>query len=417
MNFIQGLSTIFGFNKNYNLLGLQVLGGSGFSRFNQSRALEMVLQNPAMVKVIALQCDMFSLGKFYYYEGDKEKKMPDELAELLKKPNYQSNIRQFLWDWMFWNMLGQSWIYVRDKNFHPKMWVLNSFELTFPPEVETQPFIFSKSAYDELGRKKVTYYQKNGKVTEIEYRDLIQYTDLTNSPTLTLNGISRLESLYKIIANSEEGLKAKNINTRFSGKFLVAGKVGELDVSKRMLGQAEKDDIETKVDSGDQAVHAVKSMIEIRRFVENMKQLELSKAYLDDYFLIGNMYNIPRDVLEAYESSTFENQEKARASHVAYCLDPKGEELGGSLSDFFSLSGTILMSWDHLPFVQVMEKDREETKKVKLENLKTLLDMGVSQKEALAFVDLTFKPFEYGSEQETGRTEGEGGEAPAPEGN
>jgi hypothetical protein len=126
------------------------------------------------------------------------------------------------------------------------------------------------------------------------------------------------------------------------------------------------------------------------------------------------MYNIPRDVLEAYESSTFENQEKARASHVAYCLDPKGEELGGSLSDFFSLSGLVAMSWDHLPFVQVMEKDREETKKIKLENLKTLLDLGVSQEEALAYVDLNFNPFEYEkSNSEAGGTAGESAESGA----
>jgi hypothetical protein len=233
VNFIKGLSTIFGFNKNYNLLGLQVLGGGGFSRYNQKRVLQMVLENPAMVKVIALQCDMFSLGKFYYYQNGKEKNMPAEVAELLKKPNYQSSIKQFLWDWMFWNMLGQSWIYIRDKNFTPKMWVLNSFELTFPTDVESQPLLFSKAKFEELGKKKVQYYQNNGTSTEIEYRDLIQFTDLTASPTTTINGVSRLESLYKIIANSEEGLKAKNINTRFSGKFLVAGKVGELDVSKR----------------------------------------------------------------------------------------------------------------------------------------------------------------------------------------
>ena len=78
---------------------------------------------------------------------------------------------------------------------------------------------------------------------------------------------------------------------------------------------------------GGKAVHAVSKMLEIRRFVEDMASLELDKKYLNAYYLIGKMYGIPRDVLEAYESSTFENQEKARGAHVSYALQPRGNAL------------------------------------------------------------------------------------------
>lgn len=397
MDLLKGLSSIFGFNKNYNYFSYDILGGASFSRMKMQKVLELVIANPAMIKVIALQCDMFSLGKFYYYEDNKEKEMPESVAKIIKKPNYQDNIRQFLWDWMFWNMMGNSWIYVRDKSFPDitKMFVLNPFEMEFPTDLREQGMILSSSSWDEMQEKQVIYCQQNGKSIKLPFKELLQFMDLTNSPVKDINGFSRLDSLYKVILNSEEGLKSKNINTKFAGKFIVAGKTDAMDVTKRMLSTTEKADIETKIEDGDKNVHAVKSMVEIRRFVENMKSMELNESYMADYAIIGGMYNIPRDVLEANQSSTFENQEKARSSHIAYCLDPKGQELAQGFSDFFELSGEIVMSWDHLPFVQVMEKEREETKAKKLDNLQKLLMMGVDQKEALAFVDLKFKQFNY----------------------
>jgi len=397
VDLLKGLSSIFGFNKNYNYFSYDILGGASFSRMKMQKVLELVIANPAMIKVIALQCDMFSLGKFYYYEKDKEKDMPEEVAKVLKRPNYQDNIRQFLWDWMFWNMLGNSWIYVRDKNFPDttKMFVLNPFEMDFPTVLKEQGLILSSQSWDNLQEKTVNYCQQNGMIMKIPFGELMQFMDLTNSAVKDINGLSRLDSLYKVILNSEEVLKSKNINTKFSGKFIVAGRTDAMDVTKRMLGEKEKDDIETKIEDGDKNIHAVKSMVEIRRFVDNMKSMELSQSYLADYAVIGGMYNIPRDVLEANQSSTYENQEKARSSHIAYCLDPKGQELSQGITDFFGLVGEIVMSWDHLPFVQVMEKEREETKAKKLANLKSLLELGIDQKEALAFVDLKFKKFLY----------------------
>jgi hypothetical protein len=415
-NFIQGLGTIFGFNKNFNQFSIDIFGGSSFSRMRSQKLLDLVISSPAMIKVIALQCDMFSLGAFYYYENGKERKMPEEVANLLKKPNYQQNIRQFLWDWMFWNMIGNSWVFIRDKNFTPKMFSLNPFEMEFPTEVQEQGLILTVATFKGLQDKKIRYSQRNGKTMEIEFKELVQFMDLSNTNLRDINGMSRLDSLYKVILNAEESLKSLNINTRFAGKFIVSGETSALDVTKRMLTPTEKTDIEQKVESDKQSVHAVKSQIEIRRFVENMKSMELNKSYLDSYFIIGNMYNIPRDVLEAYGSSTYENQEKARSSHISYCLDPKGQELGKGLSDFFGLKGEIVMSWDHLPFVQVMEAEREDTKKKKLENLKFLLELGVDKDEAMAYVDVKFKKFDYEKpkpNQGTPEQEGSDGEPEA----
>jgi hypothetical protein len=134
--------------------------------------------------------------------------------------------------------------------------------------------------------------------------------------------------------------------------------------------------------------------------------MELSKSYLDDFFLIGNMYGIPRDVLEAYQSSTFENQEKARASHVSYCMDPAGEDLATGIHDFFKMpeNESLVISWDHLPFVQVFEKDRELVKREKIANFEKLVRMGMTIEEANRFCDTDFEEFELkANEQRTGQ--------------
>jgi len=400
MDLFNVVTSVLGFSKNYNHFGVQLFGGSGFSVMKRKQILELVLSNPAMVKVLALQCDLFSMGKFYAYRNGNEVQN-SRVLDLLKAPRGTTK-SQFLWDWMFWNMLGEDWVYVWDKAFPKttKMFLLNPLFMEFPPELQYQGLIFSEETEKALGEKEVIYTQPNGKVQRIKYKDLIHFMDLTNSPTGQINPVSRLDSLYKVIVNSEEGLASKKINTEFSRKFLVAGSVDAMDVTQRMLGSKEKEDIEKKV-QGDKSVHAVKSMVEIRRFVENMKNMELSQSYLADYFLIGNMYNIPRDVLEAYQSATYENQEKARASHVAYTMEPKGEELCLGFHKFFGEDENIeiVLSWDHLPFVQVMELDREKLKEQKLKNLDTMLKMGIGQEEALKYLDLDFNPFEYGNKQ------------------
>jgi phage portal protein BeeE len=389
------IASIFGFNKNYNHFGSKIFGGANFGKLNKLQMLDLVLSSPAMLKVIALQCDMFSMGKIYYYENEKEVK-GNRVVDLLNNPNALDNRSQFLWDFMFWNMLGNAYLFVHDKTFvnNTKLIFLNPHNIQFPEELIRPGLILSRSKAENLKKLKISYSMDNGKSTEIEYGDIIHYKDLSSLGRGNAEGVSRLDALYKIILNSEEALKSKNINTRFSGKFMVSGKTDAMDITKRMMSKEEKSDIEEKVESNG-PVTALKSLVEIRRFVENMKNMELSESYKQDYFLIGNMYNIPRDVLEAFNSSTYENQEKARNSHVSYCLEPKGEDFMNGLTKYFELSGQLVMSWDHLPFVQVMEEDREKVKKLKLENLDKMLAMGIPQEQALKYLDLDFKPFRY----------------------
>jgi hypothetical protein len=365
---------------------------------NDLAKLRAIFSNPALLKVFCLQCDLFSLGKIYVYQDGQDLADPNDPAlKLLKNPNPMQTGKQILWDYMFWNMVGTSNVYLDSEivdKANNKIYLLENQKMEYPlwMQQNSDKMIFSKGKEDEMLDQKIIYRYNDGSTINISLRKILIFTDLTNGVGNWFKSFSRIDALYKIISNSEVMLDSENINGRFSGKFMVAGTADPNDVTKIPLGNDEKTDIERKMQDH-REVHAVKSMVDIKRFVENMGALKLNEKYLAAYFLIGNMYGIPRDVLEAYNSSTFENQEKARGAHVSYTLEPKAEELMMALSKKFGYldqGKELVMSWDHLPFMQVFEKDRAVTKEINARTFVNLIRNGVPLEEVNEFLDTNF---------------------------
>ena len=373
-----------------------------------TRLFAAVMKNPALLKVIALQCDLFSLAKIYVY--DKSGKAIDKDPALAKmaNPNKFQSQQQFLWDFMFWNMIGTDYMYFDSKAVDSQstnLYFLDPSKMTFPTDLNTykDKIVLSNKTYDLILKQIVEYRTEDGNVMNIPLSNILTITDLSNGLGNWWKGNSRLAALYKVISNSESALDAKNINVRYSGKFMVAGQADPKNINQLPMSEDEKTDIESKM-NGRKNVHAVKSIIEIKRFVENMANLELGKAYLEDYFLIGSMYGIPRDVLEAYNSSTYENQEKARGAHVSYCLQPKGDQFMNALTSIFKYNEQgkmLVVKWDHLPFMQVFEKERADVQNKKIITLTNMLKINISLEECNSFLDTNFKTAEYVATNQT----------------
>lgn len=370
-------------------------------RFNDycsaKEKIEAVLKNPALLKVFTLQCDLFSLGKIYAKQ-DGEIIDNDPLVKLLKNPNPLQSQSQFLWDFMFWNMLGTSYCYVDSYipgNDNNKLYFLDESKMEFPKELEKlkDKLIFSNSTITDAGKLTIKYKYADGTYINLPLSKINIVTDLTNGTGNWFKGNSRIDALYKIISNSEETLNATNINTRFTGKFLVAGTQDPNDVTKTPMSQEEKVSIEQKVNSNKQ-IHAVKSAVDIKRFIENMRNLELGKSYLESYYLIGSMYNIPKDVLEAHAAgATYENQEKSTAKHISYTLQPKGNDFLQSLVKKFGYEDqgiSLEIDWSHLPFMNVFEKDKAATRQTQVITLTNLLKLGVDINEANDYLGTNF---------------------------
>lgn len=380
--------------------GYQILHSS--TQFNQyaseKEKLVAVLSNPAALKVFALQCDLFSLGKVYVKDADDKEIEDDPFLGLIKKPNPFQTQSQMLWDYMFWLMLGTSYCYVDSKVIDQKnkVYFLDPCKIYWPPEFDRQrdKLVFSDDTIKKIGETELTYRYDDGTTFKFPLKKLVISTDLTNGLGNWYKGPSRLDALYKVVSNSEHALDSKNINLRYAGKFLVGA---PNETSKIGMGEAEKKDLEEKIDTDDKKVWPMKTMVQIRRFVEDFKSLELGKSYLEDYFIIGSMYGIPRDVLEAYNSSTYENQEKARAAHVNYCFEPKGNQFMNSFEVHFGYNSenkNICIDWCHLPFMQVFEKEKTEIADKKVDTFTKMINLKIKPEAANAYLGTNFEVIE-----------------------
>ena len=259
-------------------------------------------------------------------------------------------------------------------------------------------FRSSKKSYRDFQDTIVNYRYEDGTAIPLPLSKIICIPDLTNGTGNWYKGNSRIDGLKKIISNADAALDAININTRYTGKFLVAGQQDPKDVSKLPMSEAEKDDIERKT-NGPKQVHAVKSMVDIKRFVENIGSLKLDESFRTAYFLIGSMYGIPKDVLEAYlQGSTFDNQEKATAKHITYTMQPKGDAFMEALEKRFGydvLQKEIRITWDHLPFMQVFEKDRAMVKNTNIQTMTAMLKAGIDIKEINDYLGTNFSKAQY----------------------
>lgn len=377
-------------------------GATRFNNYHNDREkLSMILSNPAVMKVFSLQCDLFSMGKVKVTKEDSEEEIEDDpFLDLLRDPNpFTGTESQFLWDFMFWNMLGTSYCYVNSKDVTSpgnKMYFLDPAKIEWPQEFtnDVDKLIFSDATIKALGKRIIKYKYKDSTTFEFPFNRLIISHDLTNSVGNFFKGPSRLDALYKVISNSEHTLDADNINIRYSGKFLVGSDKAVGASIKVGMSTEEKDDIIAKIDHNGKNVFPLQSMVKIQRFVSDLGALQLNEKYLHLYFLVGNMYGIPRDVLEAYNSATYENQEKARAAHVNYTLEPKGEQFMDGFETYFGYREAkkkIDIGWGHLPFVQVFAKEKAETQKLTIENLTSLLALGVSIENANDFLGTEFE--------------------------
>ena len=359
----------------------RVNGSTSFNSMQDNREkLEVVLRSPAVLSVFKLQCDLFSLSKI----GIKDN--PDATSPLLdklKQPNPFQGGRQWLWDYMFYLMLGNAFMEAASRVITPEnnIYWLNTANLEFDDNLldKLDKHLFSKKEVDKLEKNTIEYHYRDGNTRKIPLKDVESFTDLTNSTGNWYAGSSALDALYKVVSNSEAALNAKNINLDFAGKYIVGGDTAADNIYEPTLSKGEKDSIENIVRSG-KKVHAVKSQISISRFVDNIAQLELDDSYFADYYVIGKMYGIPREVLEANleRGSTFDNQEISRASYVEYVLTPKGEDLVEGLKNYFSLSEDLEITWNHLLFMQSVKKNEAEVNNTRADTIKTLVEAGVT---------------------------------------
>lgn len=359
--------------------------------------LTVALSSPALCRVILSECDLFSLGEVNVIQNDKILEN-DPLYNLLDRPNYFQTRRQFLWDYRFWNMIGIAYLLSDSKVLQndPTLYWLDPSRLEFDQNllIRLNKLYFSQNSIKSLENETVKYLYNDGTYTTFRLGDIKPFADVSNGLGNWYGSPSRIDAIYKIISNSEKTLDSKAINLHFSGKFMVAGKQNPEDVFENPLSQHEKESIE-KATYQRNPVTAVKSMVDIKRYVSDMAALKLDESYESDMLAIGAMYGIPKELLDALrKGSTYENQEKALVRHISRTIQPKADDFASGLETFFGydkIDKYLTITYDHLPEMQKALQEEKKVKKTDAETLKLLIDSGVEREDAARYLGMDIK--------------------------
>lgn len=352
-----------------------------------------MLTNPALARVVQMNCDVFSLLEIRRVD-EKE----DELTKALKNPNFFQSQRQFLWTYRFWTMFGSAYLLPNSKRLDSptqQLYFLESYKIDWcNVDKKLDKLVRSKQTYNEILKSKIKYKYKDGTSIPILLEELISFHDLSNGLGNWFKGSSRIDALWKVLCNSDNSLDAKAINLDFSKKFLVSGNYDPArDLSKPMQN-IEKEDIRNKLKSSE-SVYPIKAQVEIKRFVEDFAKLQLDESYINDLLIIADMYGVPKELISVLiEGSTYENQEKAIGRHVNYSETPKAKDLLEGLCTYFGKDiNDYEATFDDNSFMQVFEKDRAETFYKNAKALDLLVKNGANANEVaeLFGYDIKFK--------------------------
>ena len=142
-------------------------------------------------------------------------------------------------------------------------------------------------------------------------------------------------------------------------------------------------------------VTAVKSMIDIKRYVENIANLKLDESFQADLMAVGSMYGVPKELLDTIaKGSTYENQEKALIRHISYTIQPKADDFANGLETYFGYDKEkkdLTLTFDHLPCMQVAEAERATVRKTDIEAMQLLVQMGANPNDVAPDFGLDYK--------------------------
>lgn len=373
------------------------LGTNFLSHKTHDEKMRMVLTNPAANWIFKLLPDLFSMGKFVLEDANGDRIEEHPYLTMLSTPNPMQSEQQWKWDYMFYKKMGVAKLYVhRPTTIANRLYWLHPDKIEYPQSVKDNfdRLFLSEQSVREFMNTPVLYETKTQRL-QMTMGQIVHYSDFSNTITGWWESPSVLDALYKIITNSDNLVSSKNVTSRLAGKFQVSGEVGLENVNDLPMGSKEKASIENILKSK-KSIYASRTQSRINRFVENPGMFKgVDESFLNDAFVIGKALNIPRDVIELLSGSTYENQEKARAVIVSYCLSPDAEDLCQGLERKVEPPPglRLKMVFDHLPYVQVFENEKAQTDDKRATAMHKLIQAGVDQAEAAEAVGFQFENF------------------------
>lgn len=356
---------------------------------SEQNKLDVILNNPSILKVFCFLSDTYSQVKIDQYNNDQlvEK---DFLYSYKKTPNDWQTWTDLFWEHRFWLSGGNAYLYVEANTWY----YLKPSGLEF---TEKQIKQFSEITFAEKNKKQIInqtfkYRNENNVVQPLKFSNLYVFTDMSGGVSGNwLKGNSRLDALYQISINSELALQSKGTNLKYTEKFLVSGQHDAKDTTSRPMAETEKDSIEISLEKG-RKVNATKSKVDMQQMVSNIKDLALDESYESDLIKVANMFDIPKDVIDILaKGSTYENQEKSLGKFINYSQMPKVQQMTDTYEVILN-EQDLRGSFKHLPFNAVFEVEKINNRKTELESLKLAQELGA---DATMITDKLKQIYEY----------------------
>lgn len=356
---------------------------------SEQNKLDVILNNPAILKVFCFLSDTYSQVKIDQYNNDQLVKK-DFLYSYKKTPNDWQTWTDLFWEHRFWLSGGNAYLYVEANTWY----YLKPSGLEF---TEKQIKQFSEITFAEKNKKQIInqtfkYRNENNVVQPLKFSNLYVFTDMSGGVSGNwLKGNSRLDALYQIAINSELALQSKGTNLKYTEKFLVSGQHDAKDTTSRPMAETEKDSIEISLEKG-RKVNATKSKVDMQQMVSNIKDLALDESYESDLIKVANMFDIPKDVIDILaKGSTYENQEKSLGKFINYSQMPKVQQMTDTYEVILN-EQDLRGSFKHLPFNAVFEVEKINNRKTELESLKLAQELGA---DATMITDKLKQIYEY----------------------
>lgn len=357
------------------------MNNEGFG--NEKDFIKWSLSNPVLFSVVSTRAKVFSQMHISCIDSKGEVVENNEIVKLLAKPNYFQSQSDFLYQYMwFLSIQGENFIYkIQPLSTQKPKAIYNLIpnELDFKEVMKLKKFITTQQDINELERK-VVEYKLDDQLYKLPLKDVIPFFDIANG--LQSNSLfsspSRVKSISTVLENIEENLKSKNINLKFSGKYLATNKNNVQGVATQIT-DTDRKSIDSILQS--KSLQITNGDVEVTHLVSDLKKLFLDEQFASDANTVAIAFEMNNDIINYFlgKSSTFSNQEQGIIRFIQNSIQSMADNFCNSLTNSMGLQEQGLRlqaSYSHLPVMQGVIKTKLETFKLMQETIKIGLESG-----------------------------------------
>ncbi len=377
--------------------------------------LKYSMIHPILTGGMLFVCNLFAQAKFKLQYRDGRAVTSGEymkLLPLLDNPNYYQTRIDFL-EAVQWMKIarGNAVIYLKripGFEYPDSMYVLDPHKIEWPKDF-VSPYAFDK--YDRrLDNVTVVYKVDTDPKLHINIKlgDLIFLYDLPNmrDPKNMFRTYSRLDGLKQTLDNTIDSLVAKNIILRTNGKEMLSS-----DSDNGMPLGADDEKEAKKIFNLGYGLSASRDRAFITRANVRwqsmhiaLRDLGLDESTKVDGNIVFSALHIPKDILSLEaKKTTYNNFRESMTSFIQ-------NDMVSMINDFSLTMSSILLppeieligSYDHLPVMEHLNKERAEAKGLQADALYKFLNAGVPPEVALELcgLDKTIKLTPIQNEQQ-----------------